>query len=87
MIRVDTLCEGAFKRFKVDGTPTVPELISAIEEHYHTVQEAILWNFSDSDILHYKDKDMRILASCAARNANHKKAAFVGKEDLQFGLL
>lgn len=87
MIRVATVCEGAITRFLVDGTPPASEIVAAIKKHYHSVQDAAIWNFSDADISQYTDEEMRAVAKCASKNAHHKKTAYVGKDDLRFGLL
>ena len=87
MIQVLQLYGGKFTLFKVEGKPTVDDIIGIVKTHYANVQVGIIWNFIKGEIADFSSQDMRTIASHAAQSAKHKKTAFVGPKDIQFGIL
>ena len=87
MIHVSQLSDGKITSFKVEGEPTVEELIDVIKTHFANVGEGIIWDFRGGEVSVFSTQDLMLLANHVTQYAHHKKTAFVGPTDIQFGML
>ena len=87
MIQISQLSDGKITSFKVKGKPTVEELIEVIKTHFAKAREGIIWDFREGQLSVISTQDILLLADHVTQYACHKKTAFVGSTDAQFGML
>lgn len=87
MIQVSQLSDGKITSFKVEGEPTVEELIDVIKTHFADVGEGIIWDFREGELSVFSTQEVKLIADHVTQYARHKKTAFVVSTDSQFDML
>jgi dihydrodipicolinate synthase/N-acetylneuraminate lyase len=87
MITQHSIIPGEITEFVMEGACDVDEVLNIIKSQYRTISKGILWNLSAGSISNLNPDDMRRIANMVREHAMHKKTAYFGSVDLEFGLL
>jgi hypothetical protein len=87
MIMQHSIIPGEITEFVMEGTCDVDEVLSVVKSEYNAISKGILWNLSAGSIFNLSPDDMRHIANVVKEHAVHKKTAYFGSIDLEFGLL
>lgn len=87
MIKTNIVEPGSIVEFIVEGKSTLDEVLDIISSQYCNISKGVLWNFNNGSNLNLSANDMIRIAQMVKKCAIHKRTAYVGSEDVEFGLL
>jgi hypothetical protein len=87
MIKTNVIEAGSIVEFVMEDVCVLEEVLEIISNEYPNYSTGIIWNFVSGSLLTLDSNGMRQIAAFVKRYAVHKRTAYVGKEDLEFGLL
>ena len=87
MIKINIIEPGSVVEFIMEGVCDIEEVLNIIGSQYCNISKGVLWNFTNGSNANLSADDMTRIAEMARKHAIHKKTAYVGSADLEFGLL
>jgi hypothetical protein len=87
VIKTNIVDPGSIVEFILEGKSTLDEVLDIISSHYCNISKGVLWNFSNGSNLNLRANDMTRIAQKVKKCAIHKRTAYVGSVDVEFGLL
>lgn len=86
MISLNHILAGEITEFIIHGDCDVDEVVAVIEGGYAGSTKGVLWNLSSGTISNLSQDDIVRIAKAGKRYSRHKRTAFTGSEDLEFGM-
>lgn len=71
----------------MEGNCDIEEVLDIISSQYCKASRGILWNFTFGSNANLSADDMTRIAKMVKKYAIHKKTAYVGSEDLEYGIM
>jgi len=87
MIKINIIEPGSVVEFIMEGVCDIEEVLHIIGSQYCNISKGVLWNFTNGSNANLSPDDMNRIAQMVKKHAIHKKTAYVGSADLEFGLL
>jgi hypothetical protein len=87
MINTNIIEPGSIVEFIMEGVCVIEEVIDIIGSQYCNISKGVLWNFTNGSNANLSTDDMTRIAQMVKKHAIHKKTAYVGSADLEFGIL
>ena len=87
MIKINIIEPGSVVEFIMEGVCDIDEVLHIIGSQYCNISKAVLWNFTNGSNVNLSTDEMTRIAAMVKKHAIHKKTAYVGPADLEFGLL
>lgn len=87
MIKTNIIEPGSVVEFIMHGPCDLQEVLEIISSQYSTISQGIVWNFSQGSNENLSTNDMMCIAKMVKKYAIHKKTAYVGPKDVEFGIL
>lgn len=87
MIKTNIIEPGSIVEFIMEGDCVLEEVLDIIKNQYSNFSTGVLWNFINGSNKNLSAEDMIRIAKMVRKHAIHKKTAYVGSADLEFGIL
>jgi hypothetical protein len=87
MIKTNIIEAGSIVEFIMQGNCVIEEVLDIISTKYRNISTGVLWNFSEGSNINLSTKDMELIANMVKKHAIHKRTAYIGSIDLEYGLL
>jgi hypothetical protein len=71
----------------MEGNCVLEEVLDIIRTQYCNISTGVLWNFTKGSNINLSTDDMTLIANIAKKHAIHKRTAYIGSIDLEYGLL
>ena len=87
MIKTTIVETGAIVEFLVEGNSNVQEVLDIISSQYRNFSTGVLWNFAGGSNSSLSTDEMIRIANTVKKHAIHKRTAYIGSVDLEYGIL
>jgi hypothetical protein len=87
MIKTNIIEAGSIVEFIMEGNCVLEEVLDIISTQYCNFSTGVLWNFSEGSNINLSTEDMKLIANMAKKHAIHRRTAYIGSIDLEYGLL
>jgi hypothetical protein len=87
MIKPNVIEPGSIVEFIMEGDCELEEVLDIISTQYCNISTGVLWNFTKGSNVNLRADDMTLIAKMVKKHAIHKRTAYVGSIDLEYGLL
>lgn len=87
MIKTNIIKPDEIIEFILEGESVLQEVLDTIRAHYGQFSTGVIWNFTHGSNINLSANDMVQIAKCVKEHASHNRTAYIGPNDLEFGLL
>jgi hypothetical protein len=87
MIKTNIIEPGSIVEFLVEGNSNIQEILDIISNQYRNFSTGILWNFAKGSNSSLSPDEMIRIANMVKKHAIHKRTAYIGSVDLEYGIL
>lgn len=86
MIVAKSIIPGEITEFTIVGNCDIGEVVAIIEDRYAGSSKGVLWDLCSGSIANLTQTGIQQIVQAVKTYAVHEKTAFVGTEDLEFGM-
>jgi len=87
VIKKNVIEPDSIVEFLLEGDADVDEILGVIQNQYLCISTGVLWNFVAGSNLTLSADDMQRIAQMVKKHSRHRKTAYLGATDVEFGLL
>ena len=87
MIKTNIIEPGSIVEFIMEGNCVLEEVLDIMSTQYCNISTGVLWNFTKGSNVNLSPEEMKLIADMVKKHAIHKRTAYIGSIDLEYGLL
>ncbi|HKI62028.1 MAG TPA: hypothetical protein VKA31_07025 [Mariprofundaceae bacterium] len=87
MIKTNIIEPGSIIEFLVEGNSNLHDVLDIISSQYRNISTGILWNFVEGSNSNLSADEMIRIVNMVKKHAIHKRTAYIGSVDLEYGIL